>query len=248
VDASKIVKKFGLAALVAWSAGCVPLTDYQALEKRFKDQETYVVKHKNKLREKERQEQVLTLRGREKERQVELLRTRLKKSETMRSRLHLRLKRKPRTVAASAPRPVSKPAPAPTPARVLGLEVNPETKGLVLDSKLVFRPGYAKITGSGKQVLSKVARMLNSPKYRGAEVRIDGHTDDTPIRRTKRSNKSNWNLSAKRALTVLHYLEQKGIGSKRLSFAGYGEHKPLIPGKSKRARAKNRRVEIVVLH
>lgn len=230
-------------ALLALSTGCVPLSDYQALEKRFGEQDVYVTKHKDQVRELERREQVLTLRAREQERLVELMKGRLEKSETLRQRLQAQLAQKggePTTVPASAPREEAPPT-------VMGLEVNPETKGLVLDTALLFAPGRSDLKGEGKQVLDRVVAELNGPKFRDRGVRVDGHTDDAPIQRSKAQNQSNWDLSSKRALAVLSYLEEKGIEPSRLSFSGFGQYHPFKPGSDEKARAKNRRVEIVVV-
>ena len=82
-----VALKLGLAAALCSAAGCVPITDYRALERRFTEQDEYIAKHKGDVRELERREQVLTIRAREQERQLELTRARLKKSETLRERL-----------------------------------------------------------------------------------------------------------------------------------------------------------------
>ena len=60
-------------------------------------------------------------------------------------------------------------------------------------------------------------------------------------------NADNWDLSSKRALAVLHYLETKGIDASRLFFAGFGQHRPFATGTDAAAKARNRRVEIVVV-
>ncbi len=230
-----------MAALIAGSAGCVPLTDYRALEKRFEEQEAYVVKHKDTQRGLEKREQVLTMRAREQQRQVDLLRTRLQKSETLRERLSEQLAAKPQPATV----PASTPKEEPAPPQVMGLEVNPATRGLVLDNGVFFEPGKAILKPQGEKILRDVMAELNKPDMRQRIVRIEGHTDDTPIKRSGHS--SNWELSSKRALAVLHFLEKSGISSERLCFAGYGPHRPLAPGASKDALRKNRRVEIVLL-
>jgi len=241
MQVSKVLglRLIGLAALAS-SVGCVPLNDYRALEKRFNEQETYIVANKDKIREGERRQGVLTMRAREQERQLELTRARLQKSEIIRRRLQTRM-RSMKTLPASTPRPVD-----PTPPKVMGLEVNPNTQGLVLENGVLFASGQAAIKASGQRVLKRVIHELNTGKYRDRHIRIEGHTDSNPIRRTRHTNKSNWDLSAKRALAVLHFLEKHGISSKRLSFSGYGPYQPLDQGKSKRSLARNRRVEIVL--
>lgn len=230
------IGRLGCIVALGGGVGCVPLSDYQALEQRFNEQEGYVTTHKNDVREMERREQVLTLRAREQEKQLELLRARLEKSERLRSQGPIREE----TVPASAPRP-SEPPPT-----VMGLQVNPETQGLVLESGVMFASGSADLTPKGKQILDGLLKELNSSGHSSRKIRVDGHTDDEPIQRTKGQNHSNWELAGKRALAVLHYLEGHGVSGNRLSFGGYGQYRPFDKGKSNAAKAKNRRVEIVL--
>lgn len=230
----------GMAMLVAGAAGCVPLGDYRALERRFQEQEQYVVQHKDQVRELERREQVLTLRAREQERQLELTRTRLEKSETLRQRLETDLARAPEPAPAPAPA-----APVPQPS-LAGLEINPATNGLVLDGAVLFAPGAAELKAEGKRVLDRLLVELNGT-YRGSQIRVDGHTDDVPIRHSAGKNSSNWELAARRALAVVHYLEEKGVDPNRLSFAGFGPFRPMDAQQTAQARQRNRRVEIVLM-
>jgi chemotaxis protein MotB len=75
---------------------------------------------------------------------------------------------------------------------------------------------------------------------------IEGHTDDRPI--STAIFPSNWELSTARATEVVRLLiEEGGIAPERLSAAGYGEHRPRVPNDSPEARARNRRVDLVVL-
>lgn len=77
-------------------------------------------------------------------------------------------------------------------------------------------------------------------------VRVEGHTDDRPI--FTQRYRSNWELSTARATSVVTFLvENMNIPSQRLAIAGYGEFRPLGPNDSDANRAKNRRVDIVVL-
>ena len=79
-----------------------------------------------------------------------------------------------------------------------------------------------------------------------ANVVIAGHTDDIPIRTA--SYRSNWELSSARSVTVTHeILRDKTIDPKRVVIEGYAETKPLVPNNSSENRAKNRRVEIILI-
>ena len=78
-------------------------------------------------------------------------------------------------------------------------------------------------------------------------MRIEGHTDDTPIRNSR--FRSNWELSTARATQVIAYLQNDlGLAATRLSAAGYGEFHPRVPNDSPPARAQNRRVDLVILN
>jgi chemotaxis protein MotB len=120
-------------------------------------------------------------------------------------------------------------------------------KGLVITfvADVLFDSGKAKIRSEAYPILDKVAVVLkeNVPEF---NVGIEGHTDNQPIKSS--GWKSNWELSASRALMVLHYLAgEKGIAPKRLSAVGYGEYRPVDSNDSKEGRQMNRRVEIVIL-
>ena len=227
--------KLGLLAILLGAPACVPLSQYKKLEQRCEEQEAYVVAHKDQVRELEKREQVMTLRAREQERQLELLRGRLEKSERLRQRAQ-----------EAPPMMASAPVIEQAPPTVVGLEINPATNGLVMESGLLFAPGSATLKPAGKQVLDRVRTELNKPEYAGRQIRVDGHTDNAPIKRSANRHDSNWDLAGKRALAVLHYLEGHGIDSNRLSFGGFGPYRPISNGSDKGAMAKNRRVEIVL--
>ena len=90
-----------------------------------------------------------------------------------------------------------------------------------------------------ERVAAAVAPLSNS-------IRIEGHTDDLPIRTARYG--SNWELSTARAAAVVaHLVTAKGIDPARLSAAGYGEFHPRVPNTSPGNRARNRRIDIVVL-
>jgi chemotaxis protein MotB len=79
----------------------------------------------------------------------------------------------------------------------------------------------------------------------GAEIRVEGHTDDSPINTP--AFPSNWELSASRALRVVKYLKNSlGVDPARMSAVGYGEYRPVVPNISAANRLKNRRIEIFI--
>ena len=120
-------------------------------------------------------------------------------------------------------------------------------KGLVITfvADILFDSGKAKIKPEAMPTLDKVAAVL-SENLSDYSVGIEGHTDNDPIKYS--GWKSNWELSAARALSVLHYLsDDKGISGNRLSAIEYGEFHPVASNDTKEGMHSNRRVEIVVL-
>jgi chemotaxis protein MotB len=120
-----------------------------------------------------------------------------------------------------------------------------EEKGLVITfvSEVLFDSGKAILKKDSLPSLDKVAKILNE-NVPDNNIGVEGYTDNQPI---KYSNwKSNWELSAHRALSVLEYLESRGIDPKRLSASGYGEFRPVASNDTTEGRATNRRVEIVI--
>lgn len=74
-------------------------------------------------------------------------------------------------------------------------------------------------------------------------LRVDGHTDKTPV--TRGGWRDNWELSLARALSVVRYMNQvEGIPADRLAATGFGEFRPIDPGDSPEALARNRRIEL----
>jgi chemotaxis protein MotB len=119
-------------------------------------------------------------------------------------------------------------------------------KGLVITfvSEVLFDSGKADLRKDSYEKLDKVASVLTTV-VPDLSIGIEGHTDNQPIKHS--GWKSNWELSSHRALSVLHYLTDKGIVGERLAAIGYGEYRPVDSNDSKESRQKNRRVEIVIL-
>jgi chemotaxis protein MotB len=115
---------------------------------------------------------------------------------------------------------------------------------IVLSDDILFDSGKADIKTQAKPVLDDVAKVIRR-KVPDKNIGITGHTDNVPIKHS--GWKSNWELGTARATNVLHYLVSKGVSPDRLSATGYGEHRPVASNATAEGRAKNRRVEIVIL-
>ena len=118
---------------------------------------------------------------------------------------------------------------------------------VMLPSSILFNSGQTKLKKAAKNSLAKVCNVLKKD-FPNATIRIEGHTDSDPLKRTKKVYKSNWELSAFRASNVLHYLvDSCHLEPEKLYIAGFGKHQPVASNKSKEGKKKNRRVEIVIL-
>ncbi len=112
---------------------------------------------------------------------------------------------------------------------------------LQLVDKVLFKSGEAALTKRGERVMARVGVALKEMKDK--QVWVQGHTDNVPIQKDNPLFKSNWELSAMRALTVVHFLEDTSkVDPSRLAAAAFGSHRPV----SRRKKAKNRRIEIVL--
>ena len=116
-----------------------------------------------------------------------------------------------------------------------------------LPDKVLYKSGEATLTSAGQATLRRVAAALNG-EFAGSPVRVEGHTASAPIRRTRKQYASNWELSAARALQVVHFLTEKcSLDSKRVHAAAFGEHQPMVPNTTSASKQQNRRVAVVVL-
>jgi chemotaxis protein MotB len=116
----------------------------------------------------------------------------------------------------------------------------------VFQSELFFDSGRSDLKPQGRVELDDLAKVLlqlesNIPPDLAWILRVDGHTDIRPV--TGTVFKSNWDLSAARAIAVVQYLITKGVSAQRLAAAGFGEFQPIDPGAGEEAYRRNRRIE-----
>jgi len=118
----------------------------------------------------------------------------------------------------------------------------------VFQSEVFFDSGQAVLRPEGRAELDKLATaLLDLEKQIPSEInwvlRVDGHTDTRPLSGTTQF-KTNWDLSAARAISVVQYLISKGVPPQRLVAAGFGEFQPIDPGTTEEAHSRNRRIEL----
>ncbi|GAB4435808.1 MAG: flagellar motor protein MotB [Anaerolineae bacterium] len=126
------------------------------------------------------------------------------------------------------------------------ISINMTMEGIIisLSEKLTFEPGEASLRPEVSQVLDKVVELLGAVDNK---IRIEGHTDNIPT--NSPVYPSNWELSVLRAVSVVHYLEREGgMEPERLQAAGRAEFDPVVPNDTRENRAKNRRVDIIIIY
>lgn len=120
-------------------------------------------------------------------------------------------------------------------------------KGVVfisISDKMLFKSGRYEVTDRAMEVLGKVAQVLNSKP--DIEFMVEGHTDNVAIKNNCIAD--NWDLSVKRATSVVRILQTKfGIDPKRMTAGGRGEFVPLQSNDTPEGKAANRRTRIVIL-
>lgn len=124
-----------------------------------------------------------------------------------------------------------------------------EERGLVIRilDNVFFDSGKADIKPKAKEILSYIGDVLKREEFQDKHIKVEGHTDTDPIIKSNYFP-TNWELSAIRATNVLRFMvEQKGIKGNRISSAGYSYYRPVAPNDTDENKAKNRRVDIVVL-
>ncbi|HCO73797.1 MAG TPA: chemotaxis protein MotB [Clostridium sp.] len=126
------------------------------------------------------------------------------------------------------------------------VQIYEDEKGLNIQMKdsVLFDTGKAELRPDSKNVLDKVSDLIGKVDNK---IIIEGHTDNLPINRPGMPN--NWHLSSERALSVLDYFldSKKLLNPQRFSAQGCGEYRPIAKNDTDEGRAKNRRVNIIVV-
>ncbi|MCI6257932.1 MAG: flagellar motor protein MotB [Treponema sp.] len=129
------------------------------------------------------------------------------------------------------------------------ITVTSDERGLVitLASDSFFEEGSAQLNiDETREILLRLSSFFADPELKTKYFRIEGHTDNTPVKNTELFP-SNWELSTARAANVLHYLADFGVQEDRFSIAGYADTRPKFSNDSPESRAYNRRVDIIIL-
>ncbi|NBD09339.1 MULTISPECIES: flagellar motor protein MotB [Corallococcus] len=116
-----------------------------------------------------------------------------------------------------------------------------------LVDKVLFDSGDASISARGQEVLTRLGGVLS--KVDDKLIQVSGHTDDSPpSQKLQATFPTNWELSVARAVNVVRFLQDKGgVPAKRMLAAGYGDTRPLTANASPQGRARNRRIELLLI-
>ncbi|MDR0383233.1 MAG: flagellar motor protein MotB [Spirochaetaceae bacterium] len=129
------------------------------------------------------------------------------------------------------------------------MSIKSDERGIVISlaSDAFFAPASAAINiESTRDILLRLGQFLASNDLAGSKFRIEGHTDSTPVDPTG-PWESNWQLSAMRSISVLHYLTDLGIAENRFQVASFADTMPVSSDDTPEGRAYNRRVDIIIL-
>ncbi len=123
------------------------------------------------------------------------------------------------------------------------VELNNDGLEIAIQDVVLFNSGEADVLKGVSPLISKITNMLHELDN---QIKIVGHTDNIPINNGK--FKSNWDLSAMRAINVMNFMTSSGgINQDKVSIQAYAEHMPKFTNDTEAGRAKNRRVEIIVV-
>lgn len=124
------------------------------------------------------------------------------------------------------------------------VNVTRSARGLEVEMKsnMLFESGSARLSRAALKALRKVIVIVKPlPNL----INVEGHTDNVPINTI--SFPSNWELSAARSASVVHYFAKLGVDSSRMAAIGYGEHRPLSNNETEEGRKNNRRVNLLIM-
>lgn len=133
------------------------------------------------------------------------------------------------------------------------VKVTEDERGIVISlvADTFFESGSTELTREGMVIIGKIGSFLKEPEFSGNIIRVEGHTDNTPI--SQKSDlyefyPTNWELSSARAVKIVRLLNERfSIAGSNLQAVGYGEHQPVESNDIEEGRAYNRRIEIIIM-
>lgn len=130
------------------------------------------------------------------------------------------------------------------------IKVELDERGLLLrfDDNVLFDSGRAELKFQSKKTLRFISELLNQEQLSDKFIRVEGHTDSDPIKNSRKFP-TNWELSTIRAVNVARFfIEETKMMPEKVSVSGYSKYHPVAPNDTHENKAKNRRVDIVILN
>ncbi len=122
---------------------------------------------------------------------------------------------------------------------------NENSVTVILENQILFSSGSASLSDEGERVIFELAQSF--AKSEDQHIVVAGHTDNVAITGDLvKTYPTNWELSAKRALNVVHALSSAGVAPTRLEARAFGPFQPRVPNNSEDNRRANRRIEIII--
>jgi len=125
---------------------------------------------------------------------------------------------------------------------LVDIRMNGDRIEVDMKARLLFSSGDVRLSADAMNALRQVARSLVAIPN---PIQVEGHTDNVPI--ANAVYRSNWELSAARAASVVQFLQSQGVDPRRLAAVGRGEYHPIADNNSEEGRARNRRVTLLIL-
>ena len=238
-----------MVAALPFIGGCASTEDEAEADRRTKMLEEDNAALRKRLEDLAAVEQALNRELESKKRELEDARGRARENEERARALQAEKRRLAEDARLAAVRASERPA---VPVVDIGaiddknVEVVRSSEGVTvrMAGAVMFRPGRDDLTPQGRRILDRVIGVLKSRL--DLLISVEGHTDATPLGKTKKLWGTNLALSLARAMSVHEYLKRNGISESRMRVVGWGEHRPLVPGTGKAANARNRRVELIL--
>lgn len=125
----------------------------------------------------------------------------------------------------------------------IGVTLGKEGLGISIQDVVLFKSGKADVLSNVHPLLLHISEIL---KGLDNDIKVVGHTDNVPIKTFQ--FRSNWDLSAMRAINVMSFfIDNGGLNPARFSFEGHGQYSPKYDNSTDEGKAKNRRVEIILV-
>lgn len=130
------------------------------------------------------------------------------------------------------------------------ITVELDERGLLLrfDDNVLFDSGRAELKPQSKKTLRFITDLLEQDQFSHKYIRVEGHTDSDPIKNSRKFP-TNWELSTIRAVNVARFfIEETNMAPEKISVSGYSKYHPVAPNNTLHNKAKNRRVDIVIMN